>query len=186
MNDFIKKLFSLFRKKEDNPPKIKVCWNFLAKILSQFYLTDDEITEFSEIMDDHNPEHLLAVIREQVVPFYYFLSLKNQENVKNTLAYYLTTENEKLEWPFVTYYIPLDETIAKLFYTLVWKELYGTDFPEPINPDDYEEDCSTEYINSIYDPDPEGVKHTRPVYKEPSFAHLMARLKQIQAEKSDS
>ena len=64
MNDFIKKLFSLFRKKEDNPPKIKVCWNFLAKILSQFYLTDDEITEFSEIMDDHNPEHLLAVIRE--------------------------------------------------------------------------------------------------------------------------
>ncbi len=185
MNDFIKKLFSLFRKKEENPPKIKVCWDFLALILSQFYLTDDEIAEFSEIMDDHNPEHLLAVIREYVVPYYNSLSPKNQEKIKNTLTYYLNTNSKKLERVFPSRHIPLDETIAKLFYTLVWKELYGTNFPEPINPDDYKEDWSTQYAMSLYGLDNVTEEH-RSVYKEPSFANLMARLKQIQAEKSDS
>lgn len=186
MNKIFEKLNYLFRKKEKQPAKIKVCWDFLALIMNRFYLTDDEITEFMEI-DDHNPDILLEIIREYLVPDYHCLSSKSKEKIKNTLTYYLATDSEKLEWPFASYYIPLDDAIAKLFYTLVWRELYGTDFPEPINPDDYEEDCSSEYIMSIYDADPEeDINSPCPVRKEISFTDFMKRLKQIQTWKTNS
>ena len=183
MNKFFNNLFSFFRKKEKQPPKIKVCWDFLAYIVNKFYLTDDEIIEFMEI-DDHNPDILLEIIRLYVVPYYYLRSLKSQEKIRNTLAYYLTFDNEKLDWPFSSYHIPLDGDIAKLFYSLIWKELYHTDFPAPINPDDYEEDCSTNFIMSIYDRDPEDVViHSSPVPEKPSFSEFMERLRKIQNQK---
>lgn len=185
MNKFLNNFFSLFRKKEKQPPKIKVCWDFLAYIVNEFYLTDDEIIEFMEI-DDHNPDILVEIIRIYVVPYYRLLSSKSQEKIRNTLAYYLTFDNEKLDWPFASYYIPLDDAIAKLFYSLIWKELYGTDFPDPINPDDYEEDCSTKFIMSIYNRDPEDiVVNPPPIRVKPSFAELMSRLRYIQEQKSN-
>ena len=183
MNKFIKKIFTFSHQKKQKPEKIKVCWHFLALVMNAFYLTDDEIIEFLEI-DDRNPDILVEIIRIYVIPYYQLLSAKSHEKIRNTLAYYLTVDNEKLDWPFSSFHIPLNDDIAKLFYSLLWKELYGTDSPEPVNPDDYEEDCSTNFIMSIYDRDPEDVViHSSPVPEKPSFSEFMERLRKIQNQK---
>ena len=176
MNEFFKKLTFLCQKKEEQSQKIKVCWDFLAKILGDLLLLSrEEENELSQL-DQHDPGVLREIIQEFVVPLYHYYPPENQEKIKNTLTYYLTTDSEKLEWPFASYYVPLDDDIAKLFYTLVWEELYGTDGPDQINPDDYEEDCSVEYIDSLYGLETLKKKYN-PSGKEPSIANVIARLK---------
>ena len=108
-------------------------------------LTDEELMEV-EGLNNYNPKVLQEIIREFVVPTIDISLLK----IRNTLTYYLATGNEKLGWVFPSYQIPIDDDVGKLFYTIVWQELYGTDDPAPINPDDYEEDCSPDFINSVY------------------------------------
>ena len=166
-----------FQKKEHVLAKTKVCWDFLAAILGDLLLLSREEEDELYKLNQHDPKVLQEIIREYIVPRYKYYPPENQEKIKNTLAYYLATNSEKLEWPFVSYYVPLDDEIAKLFYTLVWKELFGTDSPGPINPDDYEEDCSNEFIMSLY-----GLKALKEKYnptgKEPSLANVIARLKQ--------
>lgn len=177
MNNLVKNLISFFKKKEQQPPKIKVCWDFLAKILGYMLITTDKDLIILDKLDDHDPKVLREIIREYVVPHYRYFPPENQEKIKNSLAYYLTTDSEKLKWVFPSYQIPIDDTVAKLFYTIVWKELYGTDFPEPINPDDYEEDCSSVYINSLhFCGDLE--KKYNPTGQEPSVGNILERLRQ--------
>ena len=176
MSNFLKKLTSLFPKKETKPTKIKVCWDFLSEMLGPFLLlTKDEEDELNKL-DDQDPNVLRAIIQEYVVPHYRYFPPENQEKIKNTLTYYLATNSEKLAWVFPSHYVPfLDDQLAKLFYTLVWQELYGTDFPEQINPDDYVEDCSIPFINSLLYSSLLEKKHN-PDGKEPSIDNIKARL----------
>ena len=173
--NFLKKWFQSAKK--DEPKKTKVCWFFLGEILGKLlFLTDEQVTEFMKL-DNHNPKVLREIIREYIVSHYRYFPPVNQEKIKNTLTYYLTVETEKLEWIFSSFQIPLDDEIGKLFYTLVWQELYGTDSPDPINPDDYEEDCDHPFVNSLYYSLALKEKYN-PTGKEPSLANVIARLKQ--------
>ncbi len=176
MRKLLKKLVSLISlKNEKKTPKIKVCWDFLAKILGDIvFLTDKEKNELGEL-NDHNPDVLREIIREYVVSYYRFFTPENQEKIKNSLTYYLATNSFRLKRVFPSYHVPIDDTVAKLFYTIVWQELYGTDFPEPINPDDYEEDCSDQYIMSLII---SGVLEEKynPDGKKPSIDNIKARL----------
>ena len=177
MSGLFENLISFFRRKEKQPPKIKVCWHFLSEMLGSFLLlTNEEEDELSKL-DDHDPKVLRAIIQEYVVPHHRYFPVENQEKIKNTLTYYLATDSEKLEWVFSSFQIPLDDEIGKLFYTLVWQELYGTDGPDPINPDDYEEDCSPDFINSVYFSAALEKKYN-PDDERPSLANVIARLKQ--------
>ncbi len=75
---------------------------------------------------------------------------------------------------FAAFHINLDSP-GKLFYTLVWQALYGTDGPDPINPADYVEDCSIDFSNSLV-----GLTALRKKYnpenKKPSLANALARI----------
>lgn len=89
----------------------------------------------------------------------------------------MATDSKKLEWVFPSHYVPLlDGDYGKLFYSLVWQELYGTDGPDPINPDDYEEDCSLQFVNSLlYSSSLE--KKYNPTGQIPSVSNISERLK---------
>ena len=139
-------------------------------------LTDEELMEL-EGLNNYNPKVLQDIIREFVVPHYRYFPPENQEKIRNTLTYYLATGNEKPRWVFPSYQIPIDDDVGKLFYTIVWQELYGTDGPDPINPDDYEEDCSPDFINSVYFSAALEKKYN-PHDERPSLANVIARLKQ--------
>ena len=171
--NFLKKWL---RPSKDEPEKKKVCWLVLGKMLGGLLFLQAEEEDELGTLDEHNPKILHEIIREYVVPHYHYFSPENQEKLKNSLTYYLNADNEKLEWIFSSLYAPLDDDVAKLFYTIVWKELYGTDGPDPINQNDYEEDCSSQFFNSItYSGTLE--KKYNPEGKKPSVANIIARLK---------
>ena len=171
--NFLKKWFQSTKK--DNPVKTKVCWFFLGEMLGKLlFLTDEQVTKLMKL-DGHHPEVLQEIIREYIVPHYRYFPPENQEKIRNTLTYYLTVEKEKLEWVFSSFQIPLDDEIGKLFYTLVWQELYGTDGPDPINPDDYEEDCNHPFVNSLYYSLALKEKYN-PAGDEPSIENIKRRL----------
>ena len=175
MDNILKNLISFFNKKVKQPPKIKACWDFLSEMLGPFLLLTKKEEQELYKLNDHNPKILREIIREYVVPHYRYFPPENQEKIKNTLTYYLATNSEKLDWVFPSHQIPLDGDYGKLFYSLVWQELYGTDKPDPINPDDYEEDCTIPFVNSLYYSssleekyNPDGIK--------PSIDNIKARL----------
>ena len=175
MPDFIKKLFILFHQKKQEPHKIKVCWDFLAGILGKIlFLTDEQVAEFMKL-DDQDPKVIREIVREYVVPHYRYFPPENQEKIRNTLTYYLATDSQKLEWVFPSHQIPIDDAVGKLFYTIVWQELYGTDGPDPINPDDYEEDCNHPFVNSL-DYNLTLKEKYNPTGEEPSIENIKRRL----------
>ena len=101
-----------------------MCWDFLAEILGGIlFLTDEQVTEFMKL-DDHDPKVLREIIREYVIPHYRYFPPENQEKIRNSLTYYLATNNSRLKRIFPSYHIPIDNAVAKLFYTIVWQELY--------------------------------------------------------------
>ena len=173
--NFLKKWFQSANK--DEPKKTKVCWFFLGEMLGKLlFLTDEEVTEFMKL-DNHDPKVLREIIREYIVPHYRYFPPENQEKIINSLSYYLTVEREKLEWIFSSFQIPMDDEIGELFYTLVWQELYGTNDPDPINPDDYEEDCEHPFVNSLYY-NLDLKKKYNPTGEEPSIENIKRRLAQ--------
>ena len=135
------------------------------------YFTDEEDEELMKI-DHHDPEVLRELIREFVVPHYRYYPPESQKKIKDTLTYYLATDSPKLDRSFAAFHINLDSP-GKLFYTLVWQALYGTDGPDPINPADYVEDCSSDYSNSLLG-SPNIVED--PEDKKPSLANALARI----------
>ena len=174
MTSFLAWLDSLFEKKQPFDPRIRVCWHFLAKILGDFFFfSDEENLELMKI-DNHDPEVLRELIREFVVPHYRYYPPESQKKIKDTLTYYLATDSPKLDRSFAAFHINLDSP-GKLFYTLVWQALYGTDGPDPINPADYVEDCSIDFSNSLL-----GLTALRKKYnpenKKPSLANALARI----------
>ena len=166
-----------FYPAKDKPEKKKVCWLLLGKILNELLFLSEKETDQIADLDDTNPKVLQEIIREVIVPNYHYYSRENQERIKDSLMYYLITDKETLERIFPSHYVPIDSTSGELFYTLVWKELYGTDYPGPINPSDYEEDCSAKYVNSLTQ-DSELYKKFNPNDERPSVANVIARLKQ--------
>lgn len=170
----MKWISSLFQKRKSSQ-QIKVCWDFLGKILCEIlFFTDEENYKLGKL-DDHDPKVLLAIIREFVVPNYRYYNPENQEKIKNSLAYYLGSDSEKLKRVFPSFQIPLDEDIAKFFYSLVWRELYGTNPPEAINQEDYVEDCSAQYVNSLTQNNELYKKHN-PNGKRPSLDNAIAEI----------
>ena len=137
------------------------------------YFTDEEDEELMKI-DNYDPEVLRELIREFVVPHYRYYPPESQKKIKDTLTYYLATDSPKLDRSFAAFHINLDSP-GKLFYTLVWQALYGTDGPDPINPADYVEDCSIDFSNSLV-----GLTALRKKYnpenKKPSLANALARI----------
>ncbi len=171
--NFLKKWYRSAKK--DEPIKTKACWFFLGEMLGKLlFLTDEQVKEFMKL-DGHDPKVLREIIREYVVPHYRYFPPENQKKIKNTLTYYLATDSKKLEWVFPSHQIPIDDAVGKLFYTIVWQELYGTDSPDPINPDDYEEDCEHPFVNSLYYSLALREKYN-PTGEEPSIENIKKRL----------
>lgn len=73
MSDLYKKLESFFSQKNgEQPEKIKVCWDILAKILGyMLLLTDEELMEL-ERLNNYNPKVLQEIsgIRRSALPVF--------------------------------------------------------------------------------------------------------------------
>ena len=170
-------LDSLFPKKTIDDPKNRVCWHFLAKMLGgMLFFNDEEEAELMKL-DANDPDVLRELVREFIFLHYHFYPPENQKKIHDTLTYYLATDSPLLERVFPSRHINMDVS-GKLFYTIVWQELYDTDGPDPVNPDNYIEDCSTAYINSLaWQRDLQGV--VAQAYGKPCLARVLNRLEAI-------
>ena len=111
MKKFLESLISFFQKKEKQPPKIKVCWDFLAGILGKIlFLTDEQVTEFMKL-DDHDPKVLREIIQGICRHYRYFL-LKIRKNSEIHLHTIWLLTVKKLEWVFPSHQIPLTMPLA--------------------------------------------------------------------------
>lgn len=175
MNNFFKSVTSIFTIKEKPSPKIKVCWKFLGKILGDLNVLTDEENDQLASLNHQDKTVLREIIREYIIPHYRYYPPENQEKIRNSLKYYLATNSGKLDWVFPSCHINFDPD-CKVFYSMIWNELYGNDEFDVIDPDDYEEDCSAEYFLSLYGLDSLKGKYN-PDGKKPAIANVMARIR---------
>lgn len=111
-------------------------------------LTDQETGHFSE-REFSDPEAIRELIRSWILPDFYRYTPASQEKIRNTLAFYLATRSDKLEWIFPSFAIPLNVPTAHLFYSLVWEALYKEAPPVDIDKEKYEECERLSFINSL-------------------------------------
>ena len=136
------------------PPKPRpgiryVHWEFLGDILDDLtMLTDQETGHFSE-REFSDPEAIRELIRSWILLDFYRYTPASQEKIRNTLAFYLATRSDKLEWIFPSFAIPLNVPTAHLFYSLVWEALYKEAPPVDIDKEKYEECERLSFINSL-------------------------------------
>lgn len=111
-------------------------------------LTDQETGHFSE-REFSDPEAIRELIRSWILLDFYRYTPASQEKIRNTLAFYLATRSDKLEWIFPSFAIPLNVPTAHLFYSLVWEALYKEAPPVDIDKEKYEECERLSFINSL-------------------------------------
>lgn len=107
-----------------------------------------ETGHFSE-REFSDPEAIRELIRSWILPDFYRYTPASQEKIRNTLAFYLATRSDKLEWIFPSFAIPLNVPTAHLFYSLVWEALYKEAPPVDIDKEKYEECERLSFINSL-------------------------------------
>lgn len=126
-----------------------VWWEFLGDILDELtLLSDREIAAFKNREYSH-PDDIRKLIRLWVLPDFHRYTPASREKIRNTLTFYLASRSEKLEWVFPSFAIPLNVPSARLFYCLVWEELYSEPVPETIDPRQYEECGRPSFTNSL-------------------------------------
>ncbi len=131
-------------------PGIKyVWWEFLGDILDELtLLTDREIMAFKN-RDFSHPDEIRELIRLWILPDFHRYTPSSREKIRNTLAFYLASRSEKLEWVFPSFGIPIKVPSASLFYSLVREVLYGEPVPDAIDLRQYEECGRPSFANSL-------------------------------------
>ncbi|EEO27965.1 hypothetical protein [Oxalobacter paraformigenes] len=130
--------------------KKRYYWGFMGDILGELILpTDEEIIEFAQ-RDFTETVALRYFLQPWIMPDFYLFTEESKLRIRDTLAWYLHQPEKELDSIVNAFQIPIPIASAKQFYTVIWQEFFLSNFPDPINPDDYEEDTSPEFINSLY------------------------------------
>ena len=128
----------------------KYYWGFMGDILGELILpTDEEIIEFAQ-RDFTETVALRYFLQPWIMPDFYLFTEESKLRIRDTLAWYLHQPEKELDSIVNAFQIPIPIASAKQFYTVIWQEFFLSNFPDPINPDEYEEDTSPEFINSLY------------------------------------
>ena len=144
---FFKAYRSNLLKKET---KKKYYWGFLGDILGELILpTDEEIIEFAQ-RDLTSTVALRYFLQPWIMPDFFLFTEESKQRIRDTLAWYLHQQEKELDSIENAFQIPINVASSKQLYTVIWQEFFLSDFPDPIDPDDYEEDTSPEFINSLY------------------------------------
>ncbi len=147
LSDFFKAYRANLLGKET---KKKYYWGFMGDILGELILpTDEEIIEFAQ-KDLSNPVVLRYFLQPWIMPDFFLFTEESKKRIRDTLSWYLYQPEKELDSIVNAFQIPIPIPSAKQFYTVIWQEFFLSDFPDPINPEDYEEDTSPEFINSLY------------------------------------
>lgn len=140
-------MFGFFSKKEKET-RNPVYWEFLGDIFDELLsLTDEEAVEINKL-DFSKEEQTRKLIQTWMLPDFFRFSPDSHEKIRNTLAYYLSADKEKLNWIFPSFQIPFSVPSSHRFFSLVWQELFQTEKPD-IDPANYYENDSPEFINSL-------------------------------------
>ena len=130
--------------------KKKYYWGFLGDILGELILpTDEEIIEFAK-RDFSETVALRYFLQPWIMPDFYLYTEESRLRIRDTLAWYLHQPESELDSIVNAFQIPIPIVSSKQFYTVIWQEFFLSNFPDPINPDEYGEDTSPEFINSLY------------------------------------
>ena len=147
LSSFFKAYRSNIRKKDT---KKKYYWGFMGDILGELILpTDEEIIDFAH-RDLNSTVALRYFLQPWIMPDFYLFTEESKQRIRDTLAWYLHQPEKELDSIVNAFQIPINVTSSKQFYTVIWQEFFLSDFPDPIDPRDYEEDTSPEFINSLY------------------------------------
>lgn len=130
--------------------KKKYYWGFMGDILGELILpTDEEIMEFAQ-RDFSETVAIRYFLQPWIMPDFYLFTEESKLRIRDTLAWYLHQPEKELDSIVNAFQIPIPIASSKQFYTVIWQEFFLSDFPDPINPEEYEEDTSPEFINSLY------------------------------------
>lgn len=130
--------------------KKRYYWGFLGDILGELTLpTDDEIIDFSQ-RDLSETVALRYFLQPWIMPAFYRYTEESRQRIRDTLSWYLHQPESVLDAIIDTFQIPIVIPSAKQFYTVIWQEFFLSDFPDPIEPGEYEEDTRDDFINTLY------------------------------------
>lgn len=147
ISSFFKAYRSNLLKKET---KKKYYWGFMGDILGELILpTDEEIIDFAQ-RDLTSTVALRYFLQPWIMPDFFLFTEESKQRIRDTLSWYLHQPDKELDSIVNAFQIPINVASSKQLYTVIWQEFFLSDFPDPIDPDDYEEDTSPEFINSLY------------------------------------
>lgn len=130
--------------------KKRYYWGFLGDILGELILpTDEEIIEFAQ-RDFSETFTLRYFLQPWIMPDFYRFTEESRLRIRDSLSWYLYQPEKELDSIINTFQLPIPVASSKQFYTVIWQEFFQSDFPDPINPEEYSLDTSPEFINSLY------------------------------------
>ncbi len=130
--------------------KKRYYWGFLGDILGELILpTDEEIIEFAK-RDFSETVALRYFLQPWIMPDFYLFTEESKLRIRDTLSWYLYQPESELDSIVNAFQIPIPVASSKQLYTVIWQEFFMSDFPDPIKPEEYTEDTSPEFINSLY------------------------------------
>jgi len=123
----------------------------IAKTLSPLCSPTDEEYELLSEIDINDSEELANLFKEKIVPHVQEYDEQSQEIIKNTLSFYIKSENLELGRVFDAFHIPFEEPEnTSSFLKTLWGVLFGD---EPIKDKpltEYIVDNSEAFVNSLY------------------------------------
>lgn len=130
--------------------KKRYYWGFLGDILGELILpTDEEIIEFAQ-RDLSETVALRYFLQPWIMPDFYRFTEESRLRIRDTLSWYLYQPEKELDSIINTFQLPIPVASSKQLYTVIWQEFFLSDFPDPIDPEEYTLDTSPEFINSLY------------------------------------
>lgn len=131
--------------------KVPVSIYIVAKAISPLCSPSDDVCMELSDADVNNEEEVRAIIREKVVPHFQSYTEDSQRKIKDSLKYFICTNNPSIDRLFPAFHLPFEPPeSAQSFFSIVWEEFFGSTLKCSVDPDQYEEKNDDDFINSLY------------------------------------
>ena len=124
-------------------------WEFLGDLLGELASLTDTETEAFAARDYRDPDAIARLADQWIRPVWARFTPTSRDKIIATLDSYLATGNEKTGWILPSYGIPID-TDARLFFTLIRRELTGSATPDTIDTTRYRENDRQAFANALF------------------------------------
>lgn len=131
------------------PGTLDVHWEFMGDLLGELTsLSDTETAEFLQ-RDFSKPANISELTKQWILPSWGRFTPSSRDKIIHTLDYFLTTGNEKINWIFPSFCIPIN-TPAHPFFSAIRKELTEQPFPDTTTLTRYRENGRTAFANTLF------------------------------------